>query len=325
MPVFNEILQNRAKKPFKKREYRSWNPEGTENPLLKENENKNNNLEEIYSENFIKEVETENIFKWDLSDRPENELGDIDSLANDFLSIGQQQPCIVRGSPFMPDQYELIVGERRWMAAKKANIKLKVIIKTLSNSEAALIQSAENDNRLNLSDYAKGMSFSRLIENGIIKQNDLVEKLGKSKQYVSSLLSFSKIPDEIISAIGNMSKVSARTAEEVKQLSSKGQIYSEAIIKFAPKLRTGKSGQKSLRNFVLGYVENTNTDLREKSYSVNSRKIFTIKKTGHGPLTIVFSRDTDINSGNLDSPVLDKICKEIAKMVDDTFVRARGL
>src|ERR1700677_436970 len=217
MPTFDKIMQDREKKPFKKREYRSWNLDGT-------------SLTTPETSTDAQDINDENVINWCLSDRPSNELGDIDSLAADLLNVGQQQPCIVRINPKIANKYELIVGERRWRAAKKANIPLKAVVKILSDSEAALIQSAENDNRVDLSDYAKGISFSRLINSEVIKQSDLVEKLGKSKQYVSALLSFSKIPPEIIAAIGDMSKISARTAEEIKQLSSKGETYIKAII-----------------------------------------------------------------------------------------------
>ena len=83
-------------------------------------------------------------------------------MAEEFLSIGQQIPCIVRKITDSVDfQYELIAGERRWRAAQKANVLLKVLIRNLSDNEAALVQISENSNRSALSDYAKGMSYCR--------------------------------------------------------------------------------------------------------------------------------------------------------------------
>ena len=63
----------------------------------------------------------------------------------------------------------------------------------MSDSEAALAQATENDNRVGLSDY-KRISYSKLIKNKIIKQKILLS-LGKSHHYISALLSFSKILD----------------------------------------------------------------------------------------------------------------------------------
>ena len=206
---------------------------------------------ETPSEESIVMLATEEITNWSFHDRPENELGDIDSLAKDFLSVGQQQPCVVRPTPIgSKEKYELIIGERRWRAAIKADIELKVIIKELSDSEAALAQAAENDNRQDLSDYAKGIYYDKLIESGIIKQSDIVERLNKSRQYVSALLSFSKIPEDILNVIGDLTKVSARTAETIKRLAAKGDRYIEAIISKADKIRSGKLGANKLAELV---------------------------------------------------------------------------
>ena len=127
-------------------------------------------LEEQYIEE-ISLVDPNEICNWDFHDRPESELGDIDALANDFVKVGQQQPCLIRPSHNTDSCYELIIGERRWRAAKLAQIELKVIIKDISDSDAALVQAAENENRVDLSDYAKGMSYSKLIDSGVIKHN----------------------------------------------------------------------------------------------------------------------------------------------------------
>ncbi len=242
MPSIEDI---NSKSKFKKKNYRAWNITGAEKseesalPLV------NKTLIDNPCEQVI-ELETSDIKNWDYHDRPEYELGDIDALALDLKTIGQQQPCIVR--PLPNGKYELIIGERRWRAAQKAGISLKVIVRPMSDTEAALSQSAENDNRLDLSDYAKGMHFDKLIKLEVITQKDLTDRLGKSKQYVSSLLTFAKIPEEIVAAIGksNMKNITASTAEKIKQLSEKGPEYIKAIIKLADRLASGKIGKNSL-------------------------------------------------------------------------------
>lgn len=211
----------------------------------------------------ILSISTSKIDRWKYKDRPDNEIGDIDSLANEFSTLGQQQPCVVRKKP--NGRYELLIGERRWHAAKKAQTKLKVICVELSDSDAALAQIAENDSRKDLSDYAKGISLSKLINSGVIQQKDLTNKLGKTKQYISALLSFSKIPPEIVDAISDMSKVSAKTAERIKQLSSKGEPYINGIIHLADKIREGKVGSKKLSEMLDKRINKESTDT-EKFY-----------------------------------------------------------
>jgi ParB family chromosome partitioning protein len=203
-------------------------------------------------------IETSKLDNWLYSDRPESELGDIQSLAEDFKIIGQQQPCIVRPNPIKPGYYELIAGERRWHAAKLAGLKLKVISKDLSNKEAALIQSAENESRKGLSDYAKGINYGKLINQGILQQKDLTDILKISKQQVSRLLSFNKIPSVVIDEIGDLSKVSARTAEQIKQLCSKGEEFILIIINNAKLIRQGKLGARRLTE--ISNIKNISTE-----------------------------------------------------------------
>jgi ParB family chromosome partitioning protein len=256
MPSIEEI---NTKRKFKKKNYRAWNTTGEE---------KDNNPTVLTEPQFDKfddtsepieklcDLPTSQISNWKFHDRPESELGNIEALAQDFKLIGQQQPCIVRPDPKDNNRYELIIGERRWRAAQKAGIKLKAIIRSMNDNEAALAQAAENDNRTDLSDYAKGMHFARLIEKDVIQQKDLIDKLGKSKQYVSALLSFNKIPDVIIDAIGknHMQNVTAATAEKIKQLSEKGPEYVDAIIHLSEKLGKGNLGKMKLAEQVDTFI-----------------------------------------------------------------------
>ena len=260
------------------------------------------------------------IKNWEFHDRPESELGDIKALADDFLSIGQQQPCIVR--PVTNDsnfQYELIIGERRWRAASLARINLSVIVKAdLSDSDAALSQAAENENRIGISDFAKGMSFSKLIDGGLIKQNHLIEKLGRSKQYVSSLLSFSKIPSEIIGSIHDWSKVSAKTAEKIKQLANKGDDYIKAIISLSSSIMSKKIGHSSLEKKVSEIINaNVQSKIENlKVYTQDGRHIFTWRQDNNNLPSMHFPKG--INNLFLESKIdLDTFTENVRVLIEE--------
>ena len=264
MPTIEEINKNR-KKSFKKREYRPYNEQG--HKIERESAH-------LSPSNIIHDIEPALIRNWEYHDRPENELGDIENLAKEFLEMGQQVPCIVREISHNTYKYELIAGERRWRASQQANLKLKVLIRNLTDNEAALVQISENSNRTALSDYAKGMSYARLIHQGLLNQSDLVSKLNISKQQVSRLLSFDKIPSPIIEAIGDMSQVSSRTAEQIKQLSAKDDKYIEAICHFASQIREGKVGQAKLLQLTTSYFSKDNKHPTEKIYSDSGKHLY---------------------------------------------------
>ncbi|AIL66199.1 Plasmid partitioning protein ParB (plasmid) [Rickettsiales bacterium Ac37b] len=317
MPKIDEIKNNQSSKSFKKREYRPWNIDGNSiSPDMEKSKDKFmqgiikdiREAEKLFNEiqnekkqkqitmtnvDTILEVDCSIIKNWEFHDRPEGELGDIEGLASEFKEIGQQQPCIVRELSINNQyKYELIVGERRWHAAKVAGLKLKVIVKKLSDQEAAIIQASENYNRKDLSDYARGMSYSKLIDNNIITPKDLAEKLGISKQQISRLLSFAKIPVEITSQIQDMSKISSRTAEQIKQLSSKGSNYTEAIISLADKLRNGDIGQEKLQLLVEKKIQAIPAKEvgSNKIFNPDGEHLYTIKEENNIPASIIFSK-----------------------------------
>lgn len=268
--------------------------------------------------NTVLEIHPSLISNWKFHDRPEDELGDIEALADDIKAIGQQQPCIVRPLKNMGEQkYEIIAGERRWRASLLANISLKVIVKDIDDLTAALIQIAENENRKNLSDFAKAKSLQLLMQNSIVSQNDLVVKLKKSKQYISSLLSYTKIPTNVYDAIGNFSNVSASLAEKIKQLSFKGEIYQDAIIQLRNKIVKGTLGKTSLERAVNQIINKESTFLK-KINTKDGNHVFSIQYTNKSILSIHFTKFArESLCKNLDTKNPDnKLIREIMQIIE---------
>lgn len=239
-------------------------------------------------------LEPKQISNWVHHDRPASELGNIDEFALELKNNGQLQPCIVR--PLKNDtkfRFELIVGERRWRAAQKANIKLKVIIQNLTDHEAAIAQANENSQRKDLSDYAKGISYAKLINDKILNQKDLISSLKISQSDVSRLLSFSKVPKIIWDTIEDKSKISARTAAEIRSLSNKGSQYIDAILKVASDIETGKLGEKLLKRKIENILSAKRTgvsDFKEVK-TANGRHIFTWRRDSNNHISISFPKD----------------------------------
>lgn len=248
---------------------------------------------DLNSADKIHELDPHLIHRWSEKDRPENELGNIEDLAKSFKQIGQQVPCIVRLHKENAGEYELIVGECRWHAAKLAGIPLKAIIHTLDDRMAALIQAAENEERSDLSEYAKGMSYATKIEKGILSQKDLTDILGISRQQVSRLLSFNRIPQRLVEAIDDFRKVSSRTAEEICRLSAKGNNYIEALIGLAPKIKTGKFGEKRIQQEINKFLnkEVSKELFSQKVLNKDGRHLFTWRQDNNGIPSIHFPND----------------------------------
>lgn len=276
------------------------------------------------SSDELLKIDPEDISNWEFHDRPDSELGDLKSLADDMVSVGQQQPCVVRPTSKIPGKkYELIIGERRWRAATLAKIDLLVILKNnLTDSDAALSQAAENDNRLDISDYAKGMSFSKLIDDGVIKQKDLIERLGKSKQYVSALLSYNKIPAEVVDAIGDLSKVKYFAAEKIKQLANKGDTYKKALISIGQKISSKKYSANVIEREVSKIIQDKAKPINynERVLTKNGRHIFTWRSDNNNLPSLHFPKQivSLIESGDIPlSDLTDKFKLIIEEKLND--------
>ena len=303
MPSINNLKKNVEKKSFKKKNYRAYNFEN-------KNEVKNQN-----SSDTIIKINCDEIINWEYHDRPENELGDIESFAKELKSIGQQQPCIVR--PYHKNKkykYELIAGQRRWYAAKLADIKLKVIVNELSDSEAALVQSAENNNRKELSDYAKGMSYAKLIEKKVITQQELGDKLNLDKRIISRFMSFSKLPQSVKEKISDFSKISAYTAECLKIICNKGDKYTEIVLGLSDKLKEGKVGGDKLTILVDERL-NSFSKYKEKILYTHATNLFNWKKNKRGQFSVTFSKNVNAIINNEE----DFFKKEIINYFEKLF------
>ena len=270
----------------------------------------------------ILEVDSQEIIRWEYKDRPENELGDIEGLAETLKSVGQQQPCILRPCKTKPGKYELIVGERRWRAARLANLKIKAIIKDLDDKTATLIQAIENEKRTDKSDFSKGMSYADKIERGFISQKDLTDIIGIPKQQLSRLLSYRKIPNRLFQAIEDFKKVSSRTAYEIARLSAKGEKYIQMLVDLAPKIKTGKYGHNSINKEIKKNLENetSNVNINQKIFSIDGRHLFTWRLDNNSIPSIHFPKDIANliykNALNL-SEITEEFKKHIVKKLSE--------
>lgn len=187
--------------------------------------------------NQLIEIEPEDCILWRFSDRPSDELGDIESLAQSMKEHGQQEPILVRENRQTSEhRYEIIFGNRRWRAAQVAKIKLTAICKNISDQQAALFQKEENENRKELSDYARAMSYRAQIDGGVFKnESELSKELGISKQALNDLMAYLRVPETLREAISNYKSLSKKMVTKLAAL-SKNRDMLDVLIILAPKI-----------------------------------------------------------------------------------------
>lgn len=120
----------------------------------------------------------------------------IDDLSASILENGILQPLLVTPSAGAPDRYELIAGERRLRAAKKAGLeRVPVIVRTnLSVQEQLELAIVENLQREDLNPIEESLALQSMAEQFAYSQDEIAKKIGKSRPYVSNSLRLLQLP-----------------------------------------------------------------------------------------------------------------------------------
>ena len=111
----------------------------------------------------------------------------LHALSQSILKQGVMQPIIVR--PIGNNQYEIIAGERRWRAAKLANLnEVPIIIKNIPDESALAMALIENIQREDLNPLEEAIGIKRLIDEFNMTHEEAADAVGKSRVTVSNLL-----------------------------------------------------------------------------------------------------------------------------------------
>ena len=154
-------------------------------------------------------------------------------LADSIKQFGVLQPLLVRKRD---DYYEIIAGERRWRAAKLAGVKeVPVIIKDYTEQEIVEIGLIENIQRENLNPIEEAMAFKRLLEEFNLKQDEVAERVSKSRTAVTNSMRLLKLDDRVQQMIVD-DMISTGHARALLAIDNKEQQYELANKVFDEKL-----------------------------------------------------------------------------------------
>ena len=119
----------------------------------------------------------------------------LQELADSIKQFGLLQPILVQDRQ---DYYEIIAGERRWRAARLAGLKeVPVIIKNYSDQEIVEIALIENIQREDLNPIEEAQAYKRLLEEFNLKQDEVAERVSKSRAAVTNSIRLLKLGDRV--------------------------------------------------------------------------------------------------------------------------------
>ena len=222
----------------------------------------------------------------------------LQELSDSIKQFGVIQPLIVQDRK---DHYEIIAGERRWRAAKKAGLKeVPVIIKNYTDQEIVEISIIENIQREDLNPIEEALAYKRLLEEFNLKQDQVAERVSKSRTAVTNSMRLLKlcdkvqqmIIDEMITTGHARAILSIEDPEEQYNLAQK--IFDEKLsVREVEKLMKnhGKPAkEKKMKNSQLEVIYQ---DIEEKlKQKLGAKVVINSKGNGAGKMEIeIYSHD----------------------------------
>lgn len=174
-------------------------------------------------------------------------------LADSIATHGVIQPLLVR--PKTNGIYQLVAGERRWRASKMAGLsEVPVIIQEMTDSEMMELALIENLQREDLNPIEEALGYRELMEQYTLTQDQVAQKVGKSRPAVANALRLLNLPDRVVRLVrnGELSSGHARALlavedetemTELAQKAAKGLLTVRDIEKQTKK-ETQKAGKK---------------------------------------------------------------------------------
>lgn len=235
-------------------------------------------------------------------DQPRKEFDEdaLLELADSIKQYGVLQPLLVQKKK---DYYEIIAGERRWRAAKIAGIKeIPVVIKSYTEQEIVEISLIENIQRENLNPIEEAMAFKRLLEEFNLKQDEVAERVSKSRTAVTNSMRLLKLSDKVKQMIVD-DMISTGHARALLAIDDEEQQYIIATKVFDEKLSVRETEKlvKSLKNpkkpAEKEKIEHTFVykDIAEKMKNIMGTKVnINAKANGKGRIEIEYYSEDEL-------------------------------
>ena len=233
-----------------------------------------------------KKVETNKIPIKDLSrnkfqPRKNFNKENLEELTNSIREQGVIQPIIVRPDKTNDGKYEIIAGERRWLASQNAGLhEIPAVILDVDDNKSLEFAIVENVQRQDLNPIEEAKSYQRLINDFNYNQEKLSKFIGKSRSYIANSLRLLGLPEEVLAMLvsGSLSAGHARTLIGLNNASEIGK----KIIKRKLSVRQSEvlARQFKDKKFRLVHKKDSNIldlqkDLEQKtglSVSINNKK-----------------------------------------------------
>ena len=155
----------------------------------------------------------------------------LEDLTNSIKHRGILQPIIVRQSNNNNSKFEIIAGERRWLAAQKAGLhEVPVVITEADDLKSLEFAIVENVQRSDLNPFEEAQGYKRLIDEFNYDQEKVSKFIGKSRSHITNCLRLLTLPEDVIKLIENK-KITAGHAKILVGLDNASFVANKIIEK----------------------------------------------------------------------------------------------
>jgi ParB family chromosome partitioning protein len=217
------------------------------------------------------------------------EEGPLKELAASIAATGVVQPIIVR--PLADGRFQLIAGERRWLASKLAGkTTVPAMLRQVSDEQAMEMTIVENLQRTDLNPMEQARAYDRLSHHFKMTQEQMAQRTGKDRASVSNFLRLLRLPMEVQQKVesGSLSFGHARALLSLES--------PEAILKAAQKVSALSMSVRQTESYVQGLLNPEKKSKAEEKQRALGLKVSIEDKNGKGRVIIEYSRLEDFDS-----------------------------
>ena len=215
----------------------------------------------------------------------------LDELANSIKKNGVIQPIAVRQSKSDTNKYEIVAGERRWLAAQRAGLhEIPVNILELSDLESLEVAIVENIQRDDLTPIEEARGYKRLSDEFKYDHENISKLMSKSRSHISNTLRLLTLPKDVIAMLEEGSLTSGQ-ARPLVGLANASSIAEEIVAKnySARKVEYLVKGKKVSKNKKTNYDVNI-YKAQERIEKILGLKVAIVnKKNNSGKIIIDYS------------------------------------
>ena len=205
----------------------------------------------------------------------------LKDLCNSIKERGVIQPIIVRKSNFENSKYEIVAGERRWLAARKAGLHdIPVVVTEADDLKSLEFAIVENVQRHDLNPLEEAQGYKRLIDEFSYDQEKVSKFIGKSRSYITNALRLLNLPKDVLQLVEEK-KISAGHAKILVGLQNASFIATKILEKklsvrqaenFVKIFKKKKSSSTSFKDPNLKDLENSVQEKLGLKVNIKSNK-----------------------------------------------------